>query len=82
MEAILEEFAGKRKLLPDSKEVQEVVEKWQDCITENFYTCTDEILSGLGVMYTSDERFMKNIDKHGEGTAAFMTEAIQVYCRK
>lgn len=82
MEAILEEFAGKRELSPDSKEVREVVKKWQDYITENFYTCSDEILSGLGVMYTSDERFMKNIDKYGEGTAAFMAKAIDAYCQK
>ena len=42
----------------------------------------DEILAGLGKMYVADERFKKNIDKYGEGTAEFAAEAIAVYCRK
>ena len=40
------------------------------------------ILAGLGQMYVADERFKKNIDKYGEGTAEFAAEAIAVYCRK
>ena len=49
-------------------------------ITENFYTCTDEILSGLGKMYVYDERFTENIDKHAKGTSSFISEAINAYC--
>jgi hypothetical protein len=30
-------------------------------------------------MYVADERFCKNIDKHGEGTAEFVSEAIEKY---
>ncbi|MBQ8268454.1 MAG: TipAS antibiotic-recognition domain-containing protein, partial [Clostridia bacterium] len=41
-----------------------------------------EILAGLGKMYVADERFKKNIDKYGEGTAEFTSVAIEVYCRK
>ena len=66
----------------DSVEAQELVAKLQAHITENYYTCTDEILAGLGKMYVADERFKKNIDKHGEGTAVFASAAIEVYCRK
>ena len=66
----------------DSAEVQALVAKLQAHITANYYTCTDEILSGLGTMYVADERFKKNIDKYGEGTAAFVADAIEVYCRK
>lgn len=77
---ILEKFAEYRNLSPDSREVQELVKKWQDYITDNFYKCTNEILSGLGVMYIKDERFTKNIDKNGEGTAQFMSKAIEIYC--
>ena len=36
-------------------------------------------LAGLGKMYIADERFKKNIDKHGEGTAEFASEAIANY---
>ena len=65
----------------DSNEVQELVEKLQAHITDNYYSCTDEILAGLGKMYVADERFKNNIDKYGEGTANFVAEAISVFCR-
>lgn len=80
--AILHEFGENRSALPDSKEAQILVKKWQDYITANFYTCTKEILSCLGLMYIGDERFTKNIDQSGDGTAAFMAAAIEVYCRE
>ena len=66
----------------DSSEAQELVAKLQAHITENYYTCTDEILAGLGQMYVADERFKKNIDKHGEGTAEFAAAAIAVCTKK
>ena len=60
----------------DSPKAQALVAKLQAHITANYYTCTDEILAGLGKMYVADERFKKNIDKYGEGTAEFAAEAI------
>ena len=66
----------------DSAEAQALVAKLQAHITENYYTCTDEILAGLGKMYVADERFKKNIDKYGAGTAEFASASIEVYCRK
>ena len=66
----------------DSTEAQALVAKLQAHITENYYTCTYEILEGLGKMYVNDERFKKNIDKYGQGTAEFAAEAIEVYCQK
>ena len=66
----------------DSNEAQALVAKLQAHITANYYTCTDEILAGLGKMYVADERFKKNIDKYGDGTAVFASDAIEVYCRK
>ena len=63
----------------DSAEAQALVVKLQNHITANYYTCTDEILSGLGKMYVADERFKKNIDKYGEGTAEFAAEGIRIY---
>lgn len=62
----------------DSAEAQALVAKLQAHITENYYTCTDEILAGLGKMYVADERFKKSIDKYGEGTAEFAAETIKV----
>ena len=66
----------------DSAEAQAIVAKLQAHITANYYTCTDEILAGLGKMYVTDERFKKNIDKYGEGTAEFAADAIEIYCQK
>ena len=82
--AIFAEFAACKKngVSADSTEAQTLVAKLQGHITANYYTCTDEILAGLGKMYVADERFKKNIDKYGEGTAEFASEAIEVYCRK
>ena len=82
MDGIIAEFANclKKGETPDSKTALDLVKGWQAFITENYYKCTDEILSGLGKMYTADERFRKNIDRHGEGTADFMSRAIAAYC--
>ena len=82
--AIFAEFAECKNsgLRADSAEAQVLVAKLQKHITDNYYTCTDEILDGLGKMYVADERFQKNIDKNGEGTAAFASEAIGVYCKE
>ena len=84
MMAIFAEFTACKKngASADSAEAQALVAKLQAYITENYYTCTHEILAGLGKMYVADERFKKNIDKYGEGTAEFAADAIEVYCRK
>ena len=66
---------------PASAQAQDLVKALQEHITGNYYHCTNEILAGLGQMYVADERFKGNIDKHGDGTAAFICEAIKAYCR-
>lgn len=65
----------------DSDEAQALVKELQNYITENYYTCTKEILVGLGQMYVADDRFKTNIDKHSEGTADFVSKAIEIYCK-
>ena len=82
--AIFAEFAAckDRGASTDSAEAQALVSKLQVHITANYYTCTDEILVGLGKMYVADERFKKNIDKYGEGTAEFASEGIRIYVEK
>lgn len=81
--AVFAEFVACKDsgLSADSDESQALVVKLQSYITANYYTCTDEILSGLGKMYVADERFKNNIDKYGEGTAAFVAEAIATHFR-
>lgn len=82
--AVFTEFAvcKERGKTAASKEAQELVLKLQSYITENYYTCSDEILLGLGRMYVCDERFKNNINKNGEGAAEFAAEAIELYCKE
>ena len=76
---VFAEFASLKNsgVSSDSDEAKTLVAKLKDFITANYYTCTDEILAGLGKMYVADERFKKNIDKCGEGTAEYASEAIE-----
>ena len=80
---LLAGFGALRQLPPDAPAVQEKVAGLQAFLTEHYYACTREILCGLGQMYTEDERFRRNIDQAGgEGTAAFVRQAIEAYCAK
>ena len=84
MMAIFAEFASCKAsgASADSVEAQAIVAKLQAHITANYYTCTNEILAGLGKMYVADERFKESIDKYGEGTAEFASKAISVFCQE
>ncbi|AFA48364.1 MerR family transcriptional regulator [Acetobacterium woodii] len=62
--------------------VQDLVAQWQGHITKYYYECTKEILAGLGLMYSCDERFKTNIDEHAPGLAQFMSDAIAIYTSK
>lgn len=81
-EAILRRFGENRHLDPASEEAQALVKDWQAYITANFYDCTKVILACLGEMYVGDDRFTRNIDQFGEGTALFMATAIEIYCKQ
>ena len=75
------ELGELKHLSPDSDEVQKKISALQKFITDNYYVCTNEILSDLGEMYVCDERFKNNIDKAGgDGTADFVKRAIDAYC--
>ncbi len=79
---IFGEFGKIRNTDPKAGAAQDLVKKLQSYITEHMYTCTKEILSGLGKMYAGGGEFTKNIDSYGgEGTAEFASQAIEIYCR-
>ena len=68
---------------PASPEAQDLVKRIQGFITENMYTCSNEILSDLGKMYSCGGEYTENIDAcGGEGTGAFLDKAIRIYCSK
>lgn len=77
------EFGELKDKEPANPIVQAQVKKLQDFITANYYTCTNEILAGLGQMYVAGGEMTQNIDvAGGKGCAEFVAEAIAVYCRK
>lgn len=81
--AIFSEIGALKHLRPEDEAVQKKIADLQKFITDNYYVCSNEILSSLGEMYTGDERFRTNIDKAGgKGTAGFVSQAILVYTGK
>ena len=82
LEDIFADFAQllKKGSQADSSEAQALVKKLQNYISENYFSCSNEVLSGLGKMYVGDDRFKKNIDKNHTGTAEFVCSAIKIYC--
>ena len=80
---IFAEFGKLKDQDAASDRVQLQVKKLQDFISEHYYKCSKEILSGLGKMYASDGEFTENIERYGgEGTAEFTAKAIDIYCQK
>ncbi|MBR4579709.1 MAG: MerR family transcriptional regulator [Lachnospiraceae bacterium] len=80
---IFKEFGRMKDSDPTSKEASDMVLKLKNYISEHFYQCSNEILSGLGQMYVSGNEFTENINKAGgEGTAEFVNKAIQSFCSK
>ena len=78
---LFKEAGGMKDMDPASPQAQDLVKRIQDFITENAYTCSKQILSGLGKMYSGGGDFTKNIDEAGgEGTSEFVDKAIQIYC--
>lgn len=74
-------FGAIKASSPESEEAFNAAKSLQGFISEHYYTCTPEILQGLGAMYVSDELMKANIDKvGGEGTAEFASKAIAAYC--
>jgi len=67
---------------PASAEAQALIKELQTFITQHFYTCTPQILRGLGQMYAGGGSFTENIDAAGgKGTAQFACKAIEIYCQ-
>ena len=76
-------FGALRNQSPDSGEAQALVGELQGYLTAHYYTCTPEILLGLGEMYAGGGSMTENIDRTGgAGTGAFVRQAIQIYCQK
>ena len=81
MMQIFVKFGAMKGEDPSSEKAQQLVKDLKDFITAHFYTCSNQVLSGLGQMYAGGGEMTANIDRYGgEGTAAFANAAIQVFC--
>lgn len=80
-QTILAEFGRLVGSNPAGAEAQALVARWQNHICTAYYDCGKEMLACLGQMYVADERFTQNIDQNGPGTAAFLAQAIEAYCK-
>lgn len=80
-ENLLKAFSQNKDTDPSFEVAQQLVQKWQENITTNFYECSLEILEGLGQIYLEDDNFRNSIDNNGVGTTKFLSEAIAIYCK-
>ena len=80
---LFEKLATYEGKTPSCLEVQQIVQKWQEYISEHFYQCDSQMLSYLGNLYITDERFSEFINRFGgENLAMFFSKAIEAYCTK
>jgi len=69
---------------PDSDDVQAIARRQYAWITIGWQgrRPTAEQFAGLGQMYVDDPRFTANYDTHGDGTAAFVRDAMKAYAER
>ncbi|WP_369145496.1 MerR family transcriptional regulator [Streptomyces sp. R44] len=73
--------AARDGLAADSEEVQAITRR-QVAWLSTTATPSKEYLIGLGQMYVDDPRFTVNYDRHGEGTAILVRDAMKVYAER
>jgi hypothetical protein len=62
---------------PSDAAVMAIAERHRMSIDRWFYPCSHTMHRGLTSMYDGDHRFRQSIDRHGEGLASFLAEAIR-----
>jgi DNA-binding transcriptional MerR regulator len=81
--AIARDFgqALKDGLAPDSDEAQAIAQRLYEWLSVTTAP-TRSYFIGLGEMYVADPRFTANYDRHGEGAAVFVRDAMKVYAER
>ncbi|MCO4852783.1 MerR family transcriptional regulator [Bacillus vallismortis] len=79
-DSIYRRIAARMEHGPGDAEVQAAVGAFRAHICHYHYNCTLDIFRGLGDVYTTDERFTDSINQYGDGLAAFLREAMMIYC--
>ena len=65
---------------PDDPDVQAAIGEYHAYLNQYFYTCEVDFLRGLADMWVEDPRFAINYERIREGGAAFVREAVHIYC--
>lgn len=65
---------------PDDADVQAAIGEYHAYLNTYFYTCDIGFLRGLADSWVQDPRFAVNYEKIREGGAAFVREAVQIFC--
>jgi MerR family transcriptional regulator, thiopeptide resistance regulator len=65
---------------PDDPDVQAAIREYHAYINKYFYTCDIEFMRNLADMWVEDPRFAINYDRIREGGAAFVREAVHIFC--
>lgn len=68
------------KAKPTDPDVQAAVGEYHAYINKYFYTCDVEFMCNLSDMWIQDERFAINYERIREGGAAFVREAVHIFC--
>jgi len=61
-------------------QIQAAVADYLGYINQYFYTCDTEILRNLADMWVADPRFAVNYERIRKGGAAFVREAVHIFC--
>ncbi|CAM4417841.1 TipAS antibiotic-recognition domain-containing protein [Deinococcus marmoris] len=67
---------------PDSAEAQAVAADHRAHISARYYVASPEMMRGLAQMWMADERFTRNIDRAGEGLAAYSSAAVLAWAEE
>ena len=65
---------------PDDPDVQEAVGEYYQYLNQYFYSCEVEFLRKLADMWVEDPRFAVNYERIREGGAAFVRQAVHLFC--
>ncbi|MAT45386.1 MAG: MerR family transcriptional regulator [Anaerolineaceae bacterium] len=75
-------MVGKDTNKPDDPEIQTAVAEYHALINDYFYSCDVTFMRGLADMWEADPRFAANYEKIREGGAAFVKQAVYIYCEQ
>ena len=77
MDSLFIQCAALRSMPADTPQVQQLVGQLFHFFTADLHIpFTPQAFAGLGRLYVEDERFQKNIDRHGQGLSVFLRDAM------